>query len=155
MHSPERFRPPRAGGPSWPRPTTPRLIRPPQASRALIRRGFGVCPVVVLRMTCRLRHVRHLRTQKGPASFCSWETWVAPSVPLNKGKEPADVAFLAMAHQRIGHPGEARATLDRLRDVMRQAGPDVSQRAATRAFLAEAESVVLSDPIFPGDPFAP
>ena len=46
--------------------------------------------------------------------------------------------------------------LDRLRDVMRQRGASTSSQAAeNRAFLAEAEAVVLYDPIFPADPFAP
>jgi hypothetical protein len=74
---------------------------------------------------------------------------------LNKEKEPADLAFLAMAHQWLGHPAEARAVLDRLREVMRQVTPDVSQAAENLAFLAGAEAVVLYDPIFPADPFAP
>jgi hypothetical protein len=39
---------------------------------------------------------------------------------LNQGKVPDDLAFLAMAHQRLGQTSEARATLDRLRDLMRE-----------------------------------
>jgi WD40 repeat protein len=74
---------------------------------------------------------------------------------LNKEKEPADLAFLAMAHQRLSQPAEARAMLERLRNVMRQAIPKISQSAENRGFLAEAEAVVLYDPIFPADPFAP
>jgi Tfp pilus assembly protein PilF len=73
----------------------------------------------------------------------------------NKEKEPADLAFLAMAHQRLGHPAEARAMLHRLRDLLRQANPNVGQSAENLAFLAEAEAVVLYDPIFPGNTFAP
>jgi hypothetical protein len=73
---------------------------------------------------------------------------------LNQGKEPADLAFLAMAHQRLGQVAEARAMLDRLRDLMRQ-GPFVGgQGDQARAFLAEAEELVLDDPIFPADPFS-
>jgi eukaryotic-like serine/threonine-protein kinase len=74
---------------------------------------------------------------------------------LNKEKVPSDLAFLAMAHQRLGHPAEARAMLDWLRDALRQGGPDINQAAENLAFLAEAEAVVLFDPIFPADPFAP
>ena len=44
--------------------------------------------------------------------------------------------------------------LDRLRNVMGQ-GPNISQSAENLAYLAEAAAVVLYDPIFPGDPFAP
>jgi hypothetical protein len=75
---------------------------------------------------------------------------------LNGEKEPADLAFLAMAHQHLGHPAEAHAMLDRLRNAMRQRGGlGADQIAENRAFLAEAEAVVLYDPIFPADPFAP
>jgi WD40 repeat protein len=73
---------------------------------------------------------------------------------LNQGKAPEDLAFLAMAHQRLGQIAEARAMLDRLRDLMRQekfAGRPGDQG---RAFLAEAEAVILYDPIFPADPFS-
>jgi tetratricopeptide (TPR) repeat protein len=74
---------------------------------------------------------------------------------LNKEKEPDDLAFLAMAYQRLGKPAEARAKLDRLRDVMRRGDPNTRQAAEHLAFLAEAEAVVLLDPVFPADPFAP
>ena len=75
---------------------------------------------------------------------------------LNEEKQPVDLAFLAMAHQRLGQPAVARAMLDRLRDVMRQRGSlAASQVAEDLAFLAEAEAVVLYDPIIPADPFAP
>jgi hypothetical protein len=39
---------------------------------------------------------------------------------LNQGKMPDDLAFLAMAHQRLGQTAEARAMLGRLSDLMRQ-----------------------------------
>jgi eukaryotic-like serine/threonine-protein kinase len=73
---------------------------------------------------------------------------------LNKGKMPDDLAFLAMAHQCLGHIAEARAMLDRLRDLMRQENFAGGQGDLGRAFLAEAEVVVLYDPIFPADPFS-
>ena len=73
---------------------------------------------------------------------------------LNKEKEPADLAFLAMAHQRLGHSAKARHARPASRRD-RQAGPNISQSTENRAFLAEAEAVVLYDPIFPADPFAP
>jgi hypothetical protein len=73
---------------------------------------------------------------------------------LNQGKGPADLAFLAMARQRLGQTAEARAMLDRLRDLMRQGDRVGSQGDLDRAFLAEAEAVVLYDPMFPADPFS-
>jgi hypothetical protein len=74
---------------------------------------------------------------------------------LNQEKQPSDLAFLAIAHQHLGHPAEAREMLDRLRNVIRQASPDITQAAENRGLLAEAEAVVLYDPIFPAYPFAP
>jgi WD40 repeat protein len=74
---------------------------------------------------------------------------------LNQGKAPDDLAFLAMAHQRLGQTAEARAMLDRLRDLMRHEDFAGSRGDQGLAFLTEAEGVVLYDPIFPADPFAP
>ena len=68
----------------------------------------------------------------------------------------ADWVFLAMAHHRLGHHEEARRWLDRFRDR----GPNLDPSAfwhelEIRLLRAEAEAVVLWDPIFPADPFAP
>jgi DNA-binding beta-propeller fold protein YncE len=75
---------------------------------------------------------------------------------LNDNKEPADLALLAMARQRLGYPAEARALLDRLRHVLTERkGLDPIQVGEGRAFLTEAEAVILYDPKFPSDTFAP
>jgi tetratricopeptide (TPR) repeat protein len=68
----------------------------------------------------------------------------------------ADCVFLAMAHHRLGHHDEARRWLDRFRDR----SPNLDRSAfwdefEIRLLRAEAETVVLWDPIFPVDPFAP
>jgi WD40 repeat protein/serine/threonine protein kinase len=73
---------------------------------------------------------------------------------LNKGQLPADLAFLAMAHQRLDQPAEALAVLEKLRDLMRRGNRSV-QSIKNQAFLSEAEAVILYDPIFPAAPFAP
>jgi hypothetical protein len=74
---------------------------------------------------------------------------------LNQGKAPEDLAFLAMAHQRLGHIAEARGMLDRLRELMRPGNTVGGVTSENRAFLAEAEAVVLYDPTFPANPFCP
>ena len=80
---------------------------------------------------------------------------LGPNSPIrNEGKAPEDLAFLAMAHQSLGQIAEARAMLDRLRDLMRQAEFAGGQGDQSRAFLAEAEGAVLYDPVFPADPFS-
>jgi tetratricopeptide (TPR) repeat protein len=69
---------------------------------------------------------------------------------------PADHAFLSMAHQRLGHRGEALRWLDRLRQSQPiPATPNLFwYDLAVRLLRSETEAVVLYDPIFPADPFA-
>jgi WD40 repeat protein/tetratricopeptide (TPR) repeat protein len=78
-------------------------------------------------------------------------------IQLRGGKsEPQDWAFLAMAHFRQGHRDEARRWVDRFRDR-----PPVADSARfwdeleIRLLRSEAEAVILYDPAFPDDPFAP
>jgi WD40 repeat protein len=58
----------------------------------------------------------------------------------NPSKQPADIAFQAMAHQRLGHTVEAQAALNRLRDLMKS--PPHSMHEEALAFLAEAETLI-------------
>jgi WD40 repeat protein/serine/threonine protein kinase len=74
---------------------------------------------------------------------------------IQKGKEPTDLAFLAMTYQRLGKPTEARANLDRLRYITRDLGPNAPLTTENIALLEEAEAVVLLDAVFPLEPFAP
>jgi tetratricopeptide (TPR) repeat protein len=69
----------------------------------------------------------------------------------------ADWVFLAMAQHRLGHHDEARRWLDRFRDSSSRfdAQGTVWSQLAIRQLRAEAEAVVLWDPIFPAVPFAP
>jgi hypothetical protein len=132
------------------------LVRDPGRPEAIYQRGLRLA-----KAACRLSPGQgSYHSTLGVAQFRAGSvaealTSLTQSNAMNKGQEPADLAFLAMAHQRLGQPAEARAMLGRLRDVMRQAAPNVSQLAENRAFLAEAEAVVLFDPIFPADLFAP
>jgi WD40 repeat protein/serine/threonine protein kinase/tetratricopeptide (TPR) repeat protein len=69
---------------------------------------------------------------------------------------PTDWAFLAMASHRLGHRDEARRWLERLRDDQAIADPARSGDEEEIGLLRrEAEAVVLYDPAFPDDPFAP
>jgi tetratricopeptide (TPR) repeat protein len=68
----------------------------------------------------------------------------------------ADWVFLAMAHHRLGHHDEARHWLGRFRDGSPGLAPrDFWDELEIRLLRTEAEAVVLWDPIFPADPFAP
>jgi tetratricopeptide (TPR) repeat protein len=67
-----------------------------------------------------------------------------------------DWVFLAMAHHRLGHHDEARRWLDRFRNRSPNLAPSAFWlELEIRLLRAEAEAVVLWDPIFPADPFAP
>jgi tetratricopeptide (TPR) repeat protein len=65
-----------------------------------------------------------------------------------KGSIPADLAFLAMTQQHLGHAKEAQAELQRLRERMKE--PDWAQNAEAQGFLREAEAL-LAKPKTPGD----
>ena len=69
---------------------------------------------------------------------------------------PADWVFLAMAHDRLGHRDEARRWLDRLREYQPStAASKFWDELEIRLLRSEAEAVILCDPVFPADPFAP
>jgi hypothetical protein len=68
------------------------------------------------------------------------------SAKLNaaQGPHPSDLAFLAMAHQQLGHKEQARATLARLREVMKQ--PPWAHEPEAPGFLREAEELIDGKP---------
>jgi hypothetical protein len=70
----------------------------------------------------------------------------------------ADLAYLAMAHHRLGHRDEALRSLDELRGLWKDqlpTDPEVFWYVlAVRLLRSEAEAVILHDPVFPDDPFA-
>jgi uncharacterized protein HemY len=58
----------------------------------------------------------------------------------DKGSLPADLAFIAMAHQQLGHTKEAEAELQLLRERMKD--PFWAQDAQAPGFLREAEELL-------------
>jgi tetratricopeptide (TPR) repeat protein len=56
------------------------------------------------------------------------------------GGAPPDLAFLAMAHHRLGQPEQATAAMTRLRELM--AKPEHADVRENRAFLEEAEAIL-------------
>jgi tetratricopeptide (TPR) repeat protein len=69
---------------------------------------------------------------------------------------PRDWAFLALVHHRLGHGAEARRWLDRLREHRPSEDPGrFWDELEIRLLRSEAEAVILYDPAFPEDPFAP
>ena len=67
------------------------------------------------------------------------------------GKEPSDLAFLALAQTRLGQSDKAHSTLVRLRELIKN--PERAKDQEAQAFLREAETIEL-DETFPADPFA-
>jgi hypothetical protein len=57
-----------------------------------------------------------------------------------QGSHPADLAFLAMTHQQLGHAKEAQAELQRLQERMKD--PRWAQDAEAQGFLREAEALL-------------
>jgi hypothetical protein len=61
-----------------------------------------------------------------------------------------------MAHHRLGHRDEARRWLERLRQHPPSTDPaQFFYEQGVRLLRSEAEAVILYDPVFPTDPFAP
>jgi hypothetical protein len=58
----------------------------------------------------------------------------------DKGSHPADLAFLAMTHQQLGHAKEAEAELQVLRERIKD--PRWAQDANAQCFLREAEELL-------------
>jgi WD40 repeat protein len=63
---------------------------------------------------------------------------------LRKESVPQDMAFLALAQHKLGQTEQARATLARLQEVIRQ--PRWAQDAEAQAELREAEEVLKANP---------
>ena len=73
---------------------------------------------------------------------------------LNGNRQPSDLAFLAMALHRLGRTETSRATLNRLREVMRD--PKATASMENQAFVREADLLILGPPhALPADVFAP
>jgi hypothetical protein len=62
-----------------------------------------------------------------------------------------------MAHHRLGHTAEARGWFEHFRAVPSPAAPLLRSldELEVEVLRREAEAVVLRDPVFPADPFAP
>jgi hypothetical protein len=70
--------------------------------------------------------------------------------------DPRDYAILAMAHHRKGNRAEARRWLAKLAAYRVPDGPIRTwEELRTAHYRCEAESLILYDPAFPADPFAP
>jgi eukaryotic-like serine/threonine-protein kinase len=75
---------------------------------------------------------------------------------LRSGYRPQIQAFLGMANQASGRSAEARRWLDQLHRRSRSTDGDALWNELEIAILErEAEAVVVLDPAFPADPFAP
>jgi WD40 repeat protein len=69
---------------------------------------------------------------------------LAGSNKLRKESDPSNLAFLAMAQHRLGQKEQARATLERLRGVIKQ--PPWAKDAEAQGFVRQAEEVLNTNP---------
>jgi hypothetical protein len=61
-----------------------------------------------------------------------------------QGRQPADVAFLAMANFGLGQKEKAQQLLDELRQLMKK--PQWAQNSEAKGFLREAEELLAGKP---------
>ena len=87
------------------------------------------------------------------ASHNGPSTSAPASQPVRSGAadlgHPANAAFIAMAQFKLGRIDEAKASLARLRDLMRDTGHAANQEY--RAFLAEAADLIEASAPLPGN----
>jgi tetratricopeptide (TPR) repeat protein len=75
---------------------------------------------------------------------------------------PPAYLILAMAQHRLGQAAKAGESLNRAAKIMDQQVPDLANAGGSwhgwlinQIFRSEAEALILYDPMFPADPFAP
>jgi Tol biopolymer transport system component len=128
------------------------LVRDPGRSEADYRLGLRLAMVA-----CRLEPENFAYLNNlGVAQYrCGLMAEALATLTLSNDrsqqKEPSDLAFLALAQHRVGQSDKARATLARLREVMKD--PRLADVAVLQGFLREAEMIEL-DRVFPADSFA-
>jgi hypothetical protein len=137
---------------AWP------LVKLPSRPEADFRRGLRLAE-----QACQLepenswRYCAYLNTlgvaQYRAGQYEKARATLTQSNRLNGNRSPADLAFLAMTQHRLNQVAAARATLERLREVMK--GPNFAGNLENQGFLGEAESVMRNSPDLPEDVFAP
>jgi tetratricopeptide (TPR) repeat protein len=63
------------------------------------------------------------------------------------GTQPADLAFLALAQHQLGQKEKAQASLERLRQILKQ--PQWAKNEEAQGFLREAEELLKEQPVKP------
>jgi WD40 repeat protein len=151
----------RALAKSWPEPADRcneaawKLVRPPDNSEADYRRGLRLAQIACRNVSDTWpRYWTYLRSL-GVAQYRlgqlneAWENLARSDAGVQRG-DPVGPVFLTMAHHRLGRHAEAR---EMLRSLHGRVGP--TPAPDLRSLVAEAEAVVLYDPIFPEQPFGP
>jgi hypothetical protein len=134
------------------------LVRLPNRPEADSRRGLRLAE-----QACRLEpgnspsYRAYLNTlgvaQYRTGQYEKAQSTLKRSNELQGNREPADLAFLTMTHHRLNQVEAARATRERLREVMKD--PKIASDAENQGFLREVEAVILILPELPEEVFAP
>jgi Flp pilus assembly protein TadD len=126
---------------------------PPDAYRLALRQAEAACRLEPsngeLLNTLGVAQYRSEHYREAVATLTHSDRLNSGGAP---GSQPADVAFLALAHHRLGEPDQARTALRRLRALMKK--PEHASTSEAQLFLSEAEEIEL-DLAFPSQPIAP
>jgi WD40 repeat protein/serine/threonine protein kinase len=146
---------------SWPEPSAESLnnvswavVRKPHLAAAPYQRALRWAEEACRRQPGTGKYLTTLGVaQYRNAKYAEALATLRPSEPLNAdrhdGPWPTD-AFVAMAHQKLGHKQEAVKELDRLRVVMQDRKPT----GESEAFFREAEALIVGRPADGTMPYA-
>jgi hypothetical protein len=120
-----------------------RVVRVPGYDRSTYARAFRQAEAVVQATPGNGNHLNTLgvaRYRLGQYAEALQTLEQSAKLRAAMGPLPEDLAFLAMAHQHLGHKEQAEATLANLREVMKQ--PSWEKNAEAQGFLREAEALI-------------
>jgi WD40 repeat protein len=118
-------------------------LRQAEAARDLVYPGFDYESSYPAASQIGLAHYRLGEYREAVEALTASEAFCAADNPRLKAGTPWNLAYLAMTHHRLGQQEEARATLARLRAVMKSPPyPAWSSSAAFRTYLRDAEELI-------------
>jgi tetratricopeptide (TPR) repeat protein len=130
------------------------LVRLPNRPEADLRSGLRLAEAA-----CQLRpnsgDILHTLgvAQYRTGQYEKAQATLTRSSHLNRNRQPADLAFLAMTQHRLHQVEAARATLQRLRELMKD--PEIATNTESPRLLREAETVIVNSPELPEEIFVP
>jgi hypothetical protein len=115
-------------------------LRQAEAARDLAPAGFLSTPFYVPSTQIGIAHYRLREFREAVEALTASEAYFAAASPRFKAGTPWNLAFLVMAHHRLGEEEKARALLARLQGLMKD--PDWASRGDHRMFVREAVELI-------------